>query len=632
MKALWSVVFSLMFASCAFAQSPITAGTTTADKNGKSFFVFFPLVNSGTASLDKVTVTAVVLGSALKPTGIKLPFSVGNLAAGAFGGITLLFPDRTLVTGQSYQITAQGTFLENGALQTFQVGTTVTYSSSSIFDKPANPLTVAPALDAKHAVTQLMSAAKGGTLTTTGADGSVFTLTFPANALASDEQITMTPLTSVAGLPVSGGLLAGVDLQPDGLRLTQAATLSIQPVISVACSQQIGFGYHATGQEFYFQPLGLSKAITLSLEHFSAAGVGQGQAGSGGVPTDNEDRLSQVNQPILLQQRQCGPEAPLDTQQLIQQMAGNLQLYYDKVVVPLLQAAKTDDTQAENALGKALSFDHDVTVLGLDSEEPFSLDIKYIFQSMPIILKNVYNKAFSRCINENSNTARMEDGSKMIAVARDFALIGDAIGKELPNFNQQVSACLVGPLALTMDSSATGVLISPSQTTTATSHVTAQSLPLVFNESQLSYSGSGPLAYDSYTVSVQWPPPFIGDCSSGFGNPGTLSVTATFDLNAGFPGNANQVRLKLVVTPNINETTTFGVVLPDGTCQSGTSTTQLYESDLAATHLDKQLTLAYPYYVNVNTPATYNLAGTLQYQNQSYAGTETTTLTAAQTQ
>jgi len=632
MKALWSVVLTLMFASCAFAQSPITAGTTTADKNGKSFFVFFPLVNSGTASLDKVTVTAVVLGSALKPTGIKLPFLVGNLAAGAFGGITLLFPDKTLVTGQSYPITAQGTFLENGSLQTFQVGTTVTYSSSSIFDQPANPLTVAPALDANHAVTQLMSAAKGGALTTTGADGSVFTLIFPANALASDEQITMTPLTSVAGLPVSGGLLAGVDLQPDGLRLTQAATLSIQPVISVACSQQIGFGYHATGQEFYFQPLGLSKAITLSLEHFSAAGVGQGQAGSGGVPTDDEDRLSQVNQPILLQQRQCGPQTPLDTQQLIQQMAGNLQLYYDKVVVPLLQAAKTDDTQAENALGKALSFDHDVTVLGLDSEEPFSLDIKYIFQSMPTILKNVYNKAFSRCINENSNTARMQDGSKMIEVARDFALIGDGLGKELPNFNQQVSACLVGPLALTINSSATGMANAGGPTViNSQSQVSTQSFPLVFNESQLSYSGSGPLAYDSYNVSVYWGPN-VTDCSSGVGNPGTLSVTATFDLNAGMPGNANQVRLQLVLTPSITETTTLGVVEPDGTCHSVTGTSDYYEGDIAATHLDAQLTLAYSYYVNVNTPITYSLAGTIQVGGGSWAGTEATTLTAAQTQ
>ena len=101
--------------------------------------------------------------------------------------------------------------------------------------------------------------------------------------------------------------------------------------------------------------MGLTQAITINLEHFSAAGVGQGQAGNGGVPTAYEDRLSAVMQTIALQQRQCSPGVPQDNPQWLQELAGNLQLYYDKVVVPGLEAAKTDDSLAQSAITIALS-------------------------------------------------------------------------------------------------------------------------------------------------------------------------------------------------------------------------------------------------------------------------------------
>lgn len=630
MKALCSFLLGLLLVGVAFGQT-ITAGTTTVDKNGKSFFVFLPLVNSGTATVNNVTVTGVKLGSSLLSTGLKLPFSIGNLGAGAFGSIRMLFPDRTLVAGQNYVVIAQGTFQLNGSPQTFQVSTTVTYGQPTIFDDPANPLAVTPSLDTAHAVTQVISGATGGTLTTTGTDGSVFTLTFPANALASDEQITMTPLATAAGLPASGGLLAGVDLQPDGMRLMQPVALSIQPVANIACDQQIGFGYHGAGQEFYFQPLGLSQTITINLEHFSAAGVGQGQAGNGGIPTAYEDRLSQMLQPILQQQRQCTLQAPQDNSQFLQVLEGNMQLFYDKVVVPGLQAAKTDDSQAETALANAFSFARQATLLGLDSEEPFSLDIKYIFQSFPVILKNAYNKAYGRCLNDTSQTSRMKEGAKMISVARIFELIGDPITKEFPNFTQQLSGCLVGPLTLIEDSTATGVdnegvgaVVISTQ-----SHVATQSLPMSFNATQLTYTGDGPLAYDSYSVSVVWATG-LPDCSTGAGNPGSLNVVAAFDVNA-FPTSPDQVRLELALTPSITETTTLAMQTPAG-CVGTTVTSNSYEQDIDASHSDKQQTATHFYYVYVNTPITYNLVGTSSYANVVYQGTEETSLTASQTQ
>lgn len=402
----------------------------------------------------------------------------------------------------------------------------------------------------------------------------------------------------------------------------------------VACAEQIGFGYHGTGQEFHFQPLGLSKTITLSLEHFSAAGVGQGQRGNGGTPTDEQDRLSQTAQAILQQQRHCiAAEAPVSQSQLQQQLEGNFQLYFDKVVVPLLQAAKTDDSQAPAAISKAIGLWRELELLGFASQEPFTLDIQFIQQSLPTILKNGYNKAYSRCLNDTSQTARMAEASKMIGVARISALLGYDLTKEFPNFDEQVAACVVGPLTLDIDSRATGVDNQSSGgvvVINTQSHVTASSFPLTFNANQLSYSASGALRYDSYSVSAVWADG-LADCSRGTGNNGTESATATFDLNLP-PASPSDVRLQVTLTPNLTETTLLGQFIPTVGCKGKSTTSTYYLFDLDASHSDQQHTLSHSYFVTVNTPVTYNLSGTSTYSTVTYNGTESTTLTASQSQ
>lgn len=258
--------------------------------------------------------------------------------------------------------------------------------------------------------------------------------------------------------------------------LKQTATLTILPAISVSCSQQIGFGYHGTGQEFYLQPLGLSNTITVNLEHFSGASVGQGTPGNGGIPTDEQDRLSQALQVILQQERQCtAADAALDQSALVEQMQGTLQTYFDNVVGPALQAAKTNDSQAQSAVAKAMSFWRQAELFGFSSQEPFTLDIEFIRQSLPTIFKNAYNQAYSRCLNDTSNSARMEEASKMMGAGRTLELLGYSLAKEFPNFNEQVAACVVGDLSLDVDSNATGVDNEGSGTVmiSSQSHVTA---------------------------------------------------------------------------------------------------------------------------------------------------------------
>ena len=118
-----------------------------------------------------------------------------------------------------------------------------------------HPTSVSVTLDGTKAATALIPVT-GGTLATTGADGSVFTLTIPEKALGGDEKVTMTPLSSMTGLPFSGGLVAGVQLEPEGLQLFRMATLTIKPGEDVPIAKQVAISYHGTGDNLHMQMLG----------------------------------------------------------------------------------------------------------------------------------------------------------------------------------------------------------------------------------------------------------------------------------------------------------------------------------------------------------------------------------------
>ena len=119
-----------------------------------------------------------------------------------------------------------GTYESNGNQANFTLSSDVIYGTTSIFDQPANPVNITVSTDSAHAAAETITAANGGTITATGADGTIFTLTVPANALLTDEAVTMTPISSVGGLLISGGLVAGVQLAPEGLRLFQIPMFS----------------------------------------------------------------------------------------------------------------------------------------------------------------------------------------------------------------------------------------------------------------------------------------------------------------------------------------------------------------------------------------------------------------------
>src|SRR4029453_6827281 len=95
-------------------------------------------------------------------------------------------------------------------------------SASSAMSEVPIDVTDPPALDVKLQVDEKRAARRvistqGGTITATGADGSISTLTIPENALLGDEEIILTPVTEMTGAPDGVTIAAGVQMAPDGL-------------------------------------------------------------------------------------------------------------------------------------------------------------------------------------------------------------------------------------------------------------------------------------------------------------------------------------------------------------------------------------------------------------------------------
>ncbi len=176
-----------------------------------------------------------------------------------------------------------------------------------------NPLSVSPVLDPTHATVAVITATAGGSITATAADGTIYILAIPADALLFDTEITLTPVTSIGGLPFSGGLQAAVQIAPDGLYLYQVATLSIAPATAVLSSKQIGFGYYGSGTEFHLEAL-TTTGLVFGIQHFSGYGAGLGTAAD------------------VSQQELRPPIAPLD--QLVQVIAQPLFLERPATIEP----------------------------------------------------------------------------------------------------------------------------------------------------------------------------------------------------------------------------------------------------------------------------------------------------------
>ena len=147
---------------------------------------------------------------------------------------------------------------------------------SWIFETPADPVQVGVELDSAKTVEAVIPV-EGGTLSVTGADGTLYTLDIPSDALLNETTIGMTPVTSISDMPFGSEQTYAVQLSPEGLFFQNFAILTITPAEEIPLAEQITFGYQADGKDLILAaPVVDSSEIKIQVLHFSGNGVTQG--------------------------------------------------------------------------------------------------------------------------------------------------------------------------------------------------------------------------------------------------------------------------------------------------------------------------------------------------------------------
>lgn len=287
------------------------------------------------------------------------------------------------------------------------------------FTGEPNPLDVEAHTDASRRATATIGMA-GGTLETTGADGSRYRLTVPPGALLSDERISITPISSVEGLPFSGGLTAGVQLEPSGLRFSDFVTLEILDHPPLPAQQETGFLYQQDGVEFQLYPVQESVSTTrFDIIHFSGVGIASATEAERNAQllratTDVEGRLYQQLA------RYFRPDG-IDNAGV----EATLRAYHDQALKPLITAALTDDGLAAQAVNRYFAFARMIALL--DYEDFMVAERQALREQWIEIMKNGAIKAYRRCVDES----RPEELPAILAWWRNLWLLGESLPVDL---------------------------------------------------------------------------------------------------------------------------------------------------------------------------------------------------------
>lgn len=285
-----------------------------------------------------------------------------------------------------------------------------------------NPANVTVTQEPTRAATARIPIA-GGALQATGSDGTLYTLTVPADALISDTTITMTPITDVAGLNVSGGRFAGVQLEPDGLRFLAPLSLRIVPPEG-AHQEAVALSYHGSGSEVYRVPLTPDPdLLEIDLMHFSGALIYLGNNTfiaplDDIVPTDPEDRIRSEFQQLLQTERHhqlLGEEGDPDLNAKLEVL---FHRWYNELVEPTLSRIQTDCSYSRTAVPRAVAFIRQVQLFG--AAEDFAAEDEAITQAAIAGLRNCFDEGKKDCI-DTSDPVLMNE---LVGITRQLELLG----------------------------------------------------------------------------------------------------------------------------------------------------------------------------------------------------------------
>ena len=269
----------------------------------------------------------------------------------------------------------------------------------------ARTRTFATLADDKHTIL-------GGSMTTTGPDGTAYTLTIPHGALAEPTTITMTPWQDVEGISAAGGTMLGVDLKPNGLTLLDGARLRIVPPSGNPRSVE-SFAYAGAGRGAHRYPLDPDPTrFGIEVYHFSGYGGMAGNEVTTPVPpadpTGAQQKLASEIAKILAAERERaldGLDPSDDWGSKIETLMKN---FYDAQVGPRLKGIREDCAQAKRYNAFVLGWARQAALLFKGGEGALAAEQQAVLQSVATGSSNCLEKAMQPCVDKNNATQMKE--------------------------------------------------------------------------------------------------------------------------------------------------------------------------------------------------------------------------------
>jgi hypothetical protein len=309
--------------------------------------------------------------------------------------------------------------------------------------------------DGALAETGLITVDGGGVVSAIAADGTVFTLDVPRDAINQDEEITMTPARATGPFPFAGGLAAGVDLQPAGLVFLDGATLTIETPSTIPLSEETPVAWNGSGEDFFlFPPVPAPGVLQLRVFSLGGYGVARGtdaerEAQLGREPLGDDDLLSHQISPSIRAGRVAAAAAPTTLMAATTDWRVELKARLDSQYQSLKTRMKATDGDPSTVVGlvrSTLQWKGWVFFLGpLETVFPGrTAEIRALFER---ILGLALKKIHAEC---SADVNKITDLPKIIELMRRPAVTGFGVNVQaLQNDVKEALKCLTFQLTYT---------------------------------------------------------------------------------------------------------------------------------------------------------------------------------------
>jgi len=280
------------------------------------------------------------------------------------------------------------------------------------------PLT-RPVLQAGRRATGWVDEA-GGRLEASAGDGTLYRLDVPAGAFPSGQgaELSMTPIASIPGLPVTGPLLGAVQLEPNGLALQKPALLTIGLPGGASPVSALGFSYPGMAADWVsFLPASLSSSppgsVALAVSHFSGAGT---VSSSPAQQADGDQAFTDLLGAVVQSAEQLGldPFTDPDVRQALDAILGQ---WCGAIVEAATNSASTLDELAQGPYASVLRWEAAVQLLDLgtgvcDYAPGCAASLRAQFQAKIPAFIDALNRA---CKDRATTCEKVSDLKKLLA-------------------------------------------------------------------------------------------------------------------------------------------------------------------------------------------------------------------------